>query len=71
MAQTASRSTVLGGSAVFEGAAVLLDRIRAAAAVRLDCAPADIEITGSHAGAREAQAFHQVEIRDLRIVASH
>ena len=31
----ASRSTVLGGSAVFEGARALLDKIRAAAARRL------------------------------------
>jgi carbon-monoxide dehydrogenase large subunit len=51
-----SRSTVLGGSAVFEGAAVLLDKIRAAAATRLDCAPAEIEITDGHAGTRDGSS---------------
>jgi carbon-monoxide dehydrogenase large subunit len=55
---------VLGGSAVFEGAAVLLDRIRAAAAVRLDCAPAEIEITGSHAGARDGRSVALAELAE-------
>src|SRR5207302_7861113 len=50
-----SRSTVLGGSAVFEGAAVLLDHIRVAAAARLGCEPAEIEITDRHAGTRDGR----------------
>src|SRR5215469_12080424 len=41
----ASRATVLAGSAVFEGAAVLLDRVRAATAARLGCLPSEIEVT--------------------------
>ena len=51
-----SRSTVLGGSAVFEGAAALLDKIRAAAAARLDCQPAEIEITDGQAGSRDGRS---------------
>jgi carbon-monoxide dehydrogenase large subunit len=44
-----SRSTVLGGSAVFEGAVALLDKIRTAAGARFGCAPAEIELTGGRA----------------------
>ena len=51
----ASRSTVLGGSAVFEGAAVLLDKIRAAAARRLGCRPDEIETTDDAARTRGAR----------------
>jgi aerobic carbon-monoxide dehydrogenase large subunit len=40
----ASRSTVLGGSAVFEGANALLAKIRAAAAPRLGCAAEQVEL---------------------------
>src|SRR5207302_11157953 len=40
----ASRSTVLGGSAVFEGAKALLEKIRAAAAARLGGSAADVEL---------------------------
>jgi carbon-monoxide dehydrogenase large subunit len=39
-----SRSTVLGGSAVYEAALALVDRIRAAAARRLGCGPAAITL---------------------------
>jgi carbon-monoxide dehydrogenase large subunit len=45
-----SRSTVLGGSAVFEGAMALLQKIRIAAAERLGCAPEAIEVTDDRAG---------------------
>ena len=39
-----SRSTILGGSAVFQGATALLEKIRAAAATRLGGAADDIEL---------------------------
>ncbi len=45
----ASRSTVLGGSAVFEGARQLLDKIRAAAAARFGVAAEEIELVGRRA----------------------
>jgi carbon-monoxide dehydrogenase large subunit len=64
-----SRSTVLGGSAVFEGAAVLLDRIRTVAAVRLDCAPAEVEITGGHAGARDGRSVALAELAEYGLKA--
>jgi aerobic carbon-monoxide dehydrogenase large subunit len=44
-----SRSTVLGGSAVYEAAAILLDKIRSAAATRLGCAPGEIELVDGKA----------------------
>jgi aerobic carbon-monoxide dehydrogenase large subunit len=52
-----SRSTVLGGSAVFEGAAVLLDKIRTAAAARLGCQPAEIEITDGYAATADGRSI--------------
>jgi aerobic carbon-monoxide dehydrogenase large subunit len=57
-----SRSTVLGGSAVFEGATALLAKIRAAAAARLACEPAEIEITEGHAETRDG---HSVALAEL------
>jgi carbon-monoxide dehydrogenase large subunit len=50
-----SRSTVLGGSAVFEGAGLLLEKIRMAAAKRLGCAPAAIEVADGRAGVSGGQ----------------
>jgi len=58
----ASRSTVLGGSAVFEGAAVLLDKIRTAAARRLGCRPEEIEITDGAAGTRVGRSVTLAEL---------
>jgi len=58
----ASRSTVLGGSAVFEGAAVLLDKIRTAAASRLGCRPDEIEITDSAARTRHGRTVALAEL---------
>jgi carbon-monoxide dehydrogenase large subunit len=58
----ASRSTVLGGSAVFEGAAVLLDKIRIAAASRLGCRPDEIEITDSAARTRHGRSVALAEL---------
>jgi carbon-monoxide dehydrogenase large subunit len=67
-----SRSTVLGGSAVFEGAAALLDKIRAAAAARLGCQPAEIEITDGQAGARDGRSVALAALAEdgLRVDAS-
>ena len=48
----ASRSTVLGGSAVFEAAKALLDKIRAAAAARLGVAAEQIELADGRARAQ-------------------
>src|SRR5947208_2892815 len=45
----ASRSTVLGGSAVFEAAKLLLEQIRAAAAVRLGGSTEEIELVDGRA----------------------
>jgi carbon-monoxide dehydrogenase large subunit len=59
-----SRSTVLGGSAVFEGAAVLLDKVRSAAAVRLGCQPAEIEITDSNARTRDGRSVALAELAE-------
>jgi carbon-monoxide dehydrogenase large subunit len=58
----ASRSTVLGGSAVFEGAAVLLDKIHAAAARRLDCRPEEIEIIDGTAQTRHGRSVALAEL---------
>ena len=58
----ASRSTVLGGSAVFEGAAVLLGKIHAAAARRLGCRADEIEITGGAARIRDGRSVALAEL---------
>jgi aerobic carbon-monoxide dehydrogenase large subunit len=58
----ASRSTVLGGSAVFDGAALLLDKMRTAAARRLDCRPDDVEITDSAAETRRGRSVPLAEL---------
>jgi carbon-monoxide dehydrogenase large subunit len=52
----ASRATVLAGSAVLEGAAALLDKIRAAAATRFGCLPGEIEITDGAARTRSGRS---------------
>ena len=52
----ASRATVLAGSAVLEGAAALLDKIRAAAATRFGCLPGEIEITDGAARTRDGRS---------------
>src|SRR6202048_3066242 len=49
----ASRSTVLGGSAVFEAANALLARIRAAAGARLGCAAEQVELADGCARAAD------------------
>jgi len=47
----ASRSTVLGGSAVFEAANALLAKIREAASARLGCAAQQVELVDGYARA--------------------
>jgi len=58
----ASRSTVLGGSAVFEGAAVLLDKMHAAAARRLRCRPNEVEITDGAVRTRDGRSVALAEL---------
>jgi len=57
-----SRSTVLGGSAVFEGAAALLDKIRAAAAARLGCSPSEIDLAEGRASASDGRSIALAEL---------
>ena len=57
-----SRSTVMGGSAVFEGAGALLVKIRAAAAERLGCAPAEIEILHGRAAMPDGRSVPLAEL---------
>src|SRR5947207_14238999 len=54
----ASRSTVLGGSAVYEGANSLLEKIRGAAAARLGCPPDDIELVDGRADTRDGRSLY-------------
>ena len=67
-----SRSTVLGGSAVFEGATALLHRIHNAAAARLGCQPAEIEITDANAVTRDGRSVALATLAEdgLRVDAS-
>jgi len=67
-----SRSTVLGGSAVFEGATALLHRIHNAAAARLGCQPAEIEITDANAVTRDGRSVALAILAEdgLRVDAS-
>ena len=67
-----SRSTVLGGSAVFEGATALLHRIHNAAAARLGCQPAEIEITDANAATRDGRSVALATLAEdgLRVDAS-
>src|SRR6516165_2937524 len=58
----ASRSTVLGGSAVFEGAAILLEKIRTAAASRLGCQPEEIEIIDGTARTQHGRSAALAEL---------
>src|SRR5215831_10853998 len=57
-----SRSTVLGGSAVFEGAVALLENIRTAAAVRFGCVPAEIEVADERASASDGRSIALAEL---------
>jgi carbon-monoxide dehydrogenase large subunit len=58
----ASRSTVLGGSAVFEGAKALLEKIRAAAAARLGVSAADVELVDGRARTSDGRSLSLSEL---------
>ena len=58
----ASRSTVLGGSAVFEGAKALLDKIRAAAAARLGGSADEIELVDGRARISDGRSVSFAEL---------
>jgi len=68
----ASRSTVLGGSAVFEAANVLLGKIRAAAAARLGCAADQVELTDGCAHAPDGRllAFAELAADGLQVTTA-
>jgi carbon-monoxide dehydrogenase large subunit len=68
----ASRSTILGGSAVFEGAKALLDKIRVAAATRLGASAADIELVDGRArlGDGRSVSFGELATEGLRVDAT-
>jgi carbon-monoxide dehydrogenase large subunit len=57
-----SRSTVLGGSAVFEAAKVLLEKTRAAAAARLAVAPEQIELVDGCARSGDGRSITFAEL---------
>jgi aerobic carbon-monoxide dehydrogenase large subunit len=67
----ASRSTVLGGSAVFEGARSLLDKIRAAAARRLGGSTDKIELVDGYARISDGRSvsFAELAADGLRVDA--
>lgn len=66
-----SRSTVLGGSAVFEAAKVLLEKIRVVAAARLAVAPEQIELVDGCArtGDGHSVTFAELAPHGLRVDA--
>ena len=68
----ASRSTILGGSAVFEGAKSLLDKIRASAVARLGSAAEEIELVDGRALLSDGRSVSFAELaRDaLRVDVS-
>ena len=68
----ASRSTILGGSAVFEAAKALLDKIRAAAGARLGSAAEQIELVDGRARAADGRsvAFAELAADGLRVDAT-
>jgi len=57
-----SRSTVLGGSAVFEGANALLAKIRAAAGARLGCAAEQVDLADGCARAPDGRSLAFAEL---------
>ena len=65
----ASRSTVLGGSAVFEGAKALLEKLRAAAAARLGASAADVELVDGRARTADGRSlsFRDLAVDGLRV----
>ena len=67
-----SRSTILGGSAVFEGATALLEKVQAAAAARLGRLAEEIELVDGHARISDGRSvsFAQLAADGLRIDAA-
>jgi len=67
-----SRSTILGGSAVFEGATALLEKVRAAAAVRLGGSAEEIELVDGRARISDGRSvsFAEFAADGLRIDAA-
>jgi aerobic carbon-monoxide dehydrogenase large subunit len=65
----ASRSTVLGRSAVFEAANALLAKMREVAGVRLGCGAEQVELADASAGAPDGRslAFAQLAADGLRV----
>jgi carbon-monoxide dehydrogenase large subunit len=63
----ASRSTVLGGSAVFEGANALLAKIRAAAGAQLGCAAEQVELVDGYARAPDGCSLTLAELAADRL----
>jgi carbon-monoxide dehydrogenase large subunit len=65
----ASRSTILGGSAVFEGAKALLEKIRAAAAARLRVSAAEVELVDGRARISDDRsvAFAELATEGLQV----
>jgi carbon-monoxide dehydrogenase large subunit len=68
----ASRSTVLGGSAVFEAANALLAKIRTAAGARLGCAAEQVELVDGCARALDGRslAFAELAADGLRVTTA-
>ena len=66
-----SRSTVLGGSAVAEAAALLVRQIREAAARRLGCAPEEVEIIDGRAGVRGGRSLALAELAGDKLRADY
>ena len=68
----ASRSTVLGGSAVFEAANALLAEIRAAAGARLGCAAEQVEVEDGYARAPDGRSLAFAELAEdgLRVTTA-
>jgi carbon-monoxide dehydrogenase large subunit len=57
-----SRSTILGGSAVHQGARELLEKIRTAAAARFGCAASDIELVDGRAQTGDGRSLSFAEL---------
>jgi carbon-monoxide dehydrogenase large subunit len=66
-----SRSTVLGGSAVSEAAAILVRKIRETAAKRLGCAPVEIEVLDGRAGIRGGRSLLLADLASDKLVADY
>ena len=67
-----SRSTILGGSAVYEGATALLEKVQAAAAARLGGLAEEIELVDGHARISDGRSvsFAELAADGLRIDAA-